>query len=375
MSSRAKSGWIIDSRRIAASVRSLTIAALIVLGAFSGCASPQAKVDLVYFPPPPVTAHAVHLLSFNNLGDLAPAEQSWLSVLRGATGGPFVTTPAGMAYRDDVLYICDIGQNVVHRWNLQDRAGRRLGEGQLVKPVDVAVDEAGVVYVADTGLAEVVAIGSDGKIARRLKPPDREGYRPVAAAVHGQKLCVADIHDHRVDVFATDDGRLLDSFGGAGDAPGEFFYPVDLAFTPDGRLCVLEMMNPRVQVFDIDAGHSLVTTFGKPGDRYGALGKPKRIEVGPDGVVFIADVGFAYIQLFDLQGRLLMLLGSGGEGHAATPMPSGLAIAGSLPEPLAGLVPTDFEASYFLFASNSVGSERVSLYAIGLGRPAATTGQ
>ncbi len=334
-----------------------------------GCAAPSAKVEPVYFPPPPASPHVVHLMSFNSLGDLTPARHSWVEFFRGVAPSPHVRTPAGVAFRDGCLYLCDIGFTVVHRWDLQAGQGAKFGvnsDPALLKPVDVAVDDAGTVYVADTGLAEVIAFDANGAVRRRFKPEDREDYRPVAVAVHGSRLYVADIASttgHRIDVFSTGDGRLRGSFGGIGGESGRFFFPMGLAVARDGRVYVADRMNSRVQVFN--ALHEWVLSFGQPGDRYGDMGKPKRVAVGPDGVVFVADVDFAHVHLFDRQGRLLMLLGGPGEGPGSTPLPSGVAVAPTLPARLAALVPDDFQADYFLFVTNSVGDKRISLYAVG----------
>ena len=65
--------------------------------------------------------------------------------IRGGSISPFVDTPAGVAYKNNRLYICDTGLNGVHVWDLStgqaDRVGTS-GEVILQKPVDVAVDDA-----------------------------------------------------------------------------------------------------------------------------------------------------------------------------------------------------------------------------------------
>ncbi len=341
---------------------------LVSVGA-GGCASSGVKIEPVYFPPPPALPHVVHLTSFNSLNGLVPARHSWVEFFRGAAPSPHVRTPGGLAFSDGCLYLCDTGFGVVHRWDLRTGKAKKFGvhgEPTLVKPVDVALDGAGNVYVADRGLAAVVAFSPDGAFLRRFKAADRKDYRPVAVAVCDSQLYVADIGAHRVDVFSTADGASLGSFGGTGKELGRFFYPMGLAVTGDGHICVADMMNSRVQVFDTE--HNPVLSFGKPGNRYGDMGQPKRLAVGPDGVVFVADVDFAHIHMFDLQGRLLMLFGGTDESPGGTPLPVGITVTRSLPSGLAALVPADFHADYFLFVANSVGTKRISLYAVGTAR-------
>ena len=307
----------------------------------------------------------MHLTSFNSIADLVSPERSWVQFFRGIAPSPHVHTPAGLAFRDDCLYVCDTGFDVVHRWDLRTGKAAKIGrdgEPRLLEPVDVTVDVTGAVYVADTGLGEVIAFQTDGTAIRRFKPAGPEGHQPVAVAVDGERLYVADIRVHQVHVFSTTDGKKLGSFGGIGGQTGRFHYPMGLAVAGDGNLCVADMMNSRVQVFD--TAHNCVLSFGQPGDRYGDMGKPKRLAVGPDGVVFVGDVDFAHIHLFDKQGRLLMLFGGPDDGPGNTPLPAGIAVAPSLPPALTALVPPGFGADYFLFVANKIGPKRLSLYAV-----------
>jgi hypothetical protein len=114
-----------------------------------------------------------------------------------------------------------------------------------------------------------------------------------------------------------------------------------------------------------DASGDQTDGFGQPGDRYGDLGKPKHVALGPDGTILIADAEFAHVHLFDDAGRFLMLLGGPDASIGATPMPLGVAVANTVPDPIARLVPADFRADYFLFVTNTLGAARINLFAIG----------
>ncbi|MFQ5430773.1 MAG: hypothetical protein ACE5E1_10730 [Phycisphaerae bacterium] len=342
-----------------------------------GCATPRPTDRPVYFPPPPAAPHAVWLKSFNGLSELVTPRRTFWDILRGAAAGPTIGRPAGIAYAAGHLYLCDTEHNVVQDWDLSSGTRQWLGrEGETVlqKPVDVAVDAARTVYVADTGRAEVVAFDPRGRPLRRFKPPGREAYRPVALALAGETLCAADIAAHRVDIFSLSTGEHLGEFGHIGTEPGAFYYPMGLAADARGRLYLSDMMNARVQVFGRNRGdhngpaYRVLLSMGKAGDRYGDMGQPRHLAVGPDGVVFIADAGFSRVQLYDSSGRLLMLLGGPDDTPGGTPLPVGVAVAEDLPESIKRSVPADFRADYFLFVSNTVGEMRLSLFAIGTRR-------
>ncbi len=338
----------------------------ILLLGLSGCLGPRPAPQWVYFPPPPDPPRVVHLVSFNSLHQLIPPQESWLNIFRGAAASRRVGTPMGIAWRGETLYICDTNVNYVHAWNLASGSTRRIGaDGELKKPVAVAVDENGTVFVADTIRGEVVAFEPSGSEITRFKPPKTVNYRPVALAVIGGALYVADMANHAVDVYSTETGRRLRSLGGRSSGTGRTYYPSGISVDAAGQTYVAELMSARVQVFD-RSGH-FIRAFGSPGNRYGSLGMPKDIAVGPDGVSFVADAQFQCIHLFDPRGRVLMVIGGPRDEPGGTPLPNGIAIATLLPEKLLDLVPDGFKARYYVWVSNTTGQQRLALFAVGAG--------
>ncbi len=331
----------------------------------SGCASSGPKADLAYYPDGPGTARVVHLKSFNRLSDLVAAKPTLAEFLRGDTISAWVGTPAGIDYRDGHLYICDTELGVVHDWNLATGRATRVGsvgEVHLETPVDVAVGAQGDLFVADTGLNAALRINAAGTTAQAMKLEDPEAFRPSSVAVRGSTLYVANIAAHTVELFDAASGAHLGKVGSPGGDPGQLYFPMGVAV--DGQeLLVSEMIAARVQVFD-DGGNSL-RTFGQPGDRYGDMGKPRHLAVGPDHTAIVADADFARVHLFNAQGQLLLLVGGASGEIGATPMPVGVTVARELPPNITGLVPDGFEADYFFFVSNSVGSRRINLFAVG----------
>lgn len=344
-----------------------SLALLLVLQ--PGCAPPSISAELAYFPSAPAVPRVVHLKSFNRLHELVAHRVTFRESVRGNAISPSVGTPAGLAYAKNTLYICDTTRNVVHGWNLISGIGHMIGadsENPLGEPVAVAIGErSGHVFVADTGRSRIAEFDSVGRFVRGIKPPERDVYRPVSVAVADRKLLVTDIAAHRIDVFDTDSGSWLTSFGGVGTGPGSFYFPMGVCALHNGRLAVSDMMNARVQLFD--ATFRQVLSMGGPGNHLGDFGKPRHIAVGPDGVLFIADAEFMHVHLFTQTGQLLMLVGGAGETPGATPLPVGVVVATDVPANIRQLVPDGFMADYFLFVSNSIGAKRLSLFAVGVG--------
>ncbi|MBN4058945.1 hypothetical protein JYU10_00580 [bacterium AH-315-J04] len=309
----------------------------------------------------------VHLKSFNHIHDLITPQQSWVEKIRGGLASPFASTPSGIAYRNQRLYICDTAQSCVHIWNLATGYASKIGDSGNVTleiPVDVAVDDNNNVYIADSGRGEVIIFNlSKNKVSHRLRPNNNEPMKPVALAVRAGKVYVADIATHRILVYNTTSGNLETSFGRPGRDPGQFYFPMGIEATNNGQLLVSDSMNGQVQRFNKE--FLPLTAIGGLGNRYGDMGRPRHLAIGPDGIIFVADTEFARVHMFNNKGQLLMLLGGPDNKLGNTPMPTGLAIAPDLPPSLLALIPPTFDAKYYLFVSNTLGSHRLSLYAMG----------
>lgn len=299
---------------------------LIVSCASRPASSAQTAAPLVW-PAPPNPARFAFEKSIHGPADLGVKRSAFGRFADWLTGethgsGAFVR-PFGVAV-DEAGSLCvtdtaaksvgcfDARARSWHRWT-------RVEKLDFVAPVSVA-KRGDVLYVADSGLGEVVAFNVDGKLQFRAGPPL---VRPVAVLLSGERLLVADSELHAVCSFNLR-GEYQSQFGRRGTAPGEFNYPTHLATDDTGRIYVTDSMNCRIQVFD--AAGNFQRQIGSIGDSPGHFSRPKGVAVSAAGHIYVADALFDNVQVFNAEGRLLLPLGEAGTGPGQFGLPAGLAI-------------------------------------------------
>lgn len=307
----------------------------------AGCAAPaQQKVERqpIAFPPPPDEPRFFYERSFYSSADVVP-EESGSGLRRLVTGegrrGEGFAKPYAVAVRGGRIYLSDSVERTIKVLDVVNGRFYRIGEegqGQLVKPLGLDVDNAGTLYVADATAKHIMVYDRDGKFLRKIGGKDWfDRLTSVTVDAAGTRLYVVDIGGvnstrHRVRVFDARSGQHLFDFGKRGSGPGEFNLPRDLAIGKDGRLYVVDGGNFRVTVFSHDGKH--LNSWGSVGKQYGQFARPKEIATDQEGRVYVVDTAFGNFQIFDAEGRLLTFIGSRSErdGPAKYMLPSGIAV-------------------------------------------------
>ncbi len=162
------------------------------------------------------------------------------------------------------------------------------------RPMD-AVALGDRLYVADTGNARVVVVSKEPKalIFGGYGTANGRFQRPVAIAVDPDgNVYVVDAGQHRVQKFDAA-GNFLTAWGGFGPHAGLFGHPADVAWH-DGRVYVADADNHRVQVFEPDG--TPIYEWGKhalrPREGAGALHYPNGIAIAPDGATVVVAEAF-----------------------------------------------------------------------------------
>ncbi|HVZ20455.1 MAG TPA: NHL repeat-containing protein, partial [Vicinamibacterales bacterium] len=165
------------------------------------------------------------------------------------------------------------------------------------------------------------------------------------AAGAGGRIAVADTDNSRIEVFDPSSGGTLVAsdgttysaftFGSQGENDSQFFYPLDVAIDPSGRLIVADSGNNQVKVFSSTGSH--LTTLGNldGGLDPGQFGYPWGVASDGAGNVLVADT-------FGQRIQVLTQTSSGYTADSSIQLPTILSPVGVASEPTGGFVATEF---------------------------------
>jgi DNA-binding beta-propeller fold protein YncE len=225
-----------------------------------------------------------------------------------------------------VMYVADSAGAAVHVFNLKTRDYHQfssLGKDlRLQKPIGLAL-LADRVYVVDSGLRQVCVFKKNGTFLfafgrDRFERPAGIACRPAAATVY-----VADAGNHTIHVFSHR-GEFLKQIGTRGIGGGQFNFPTHLHIDRAGRLYVSDTLNYRIQVFGPDDRY--LTVFGQQGDRPGNFAHPCGVATDRFGDIYVTDRQFENVQIFTPDGQILMAFGQEGNGPGQFWLPAGIFI-------------------------------------------------
>jgi streptogramin lyase len=213
------------------------------------------------------------------------------------------------------------------------------GNGEFNYPSDISVDSNGKLYVADLSNHRIQVFKPDGthdfnigKNDNTSGTGDGEFYQPTGIAVDSNgKIYVADKSNNRIQVFNSDGTHDFnigknDNTSGTGD--GEFNQPYGVAVDSNGKIYVTDKGNNRVQVFDTDGTHDF--NIGKndntSGTGDGEFDGPFGIEVDNNGKIYVVEYNNNRVQVFNADGTYFSQFGSGGLDEEEFNNPRGISI-------------------------------------------------
>ncbi len=198
----------------------------------------------------------------------------------------------GFAYMVDTDYRralkLKVGAKMFQEVPAVEYGTRGVANGQFEKPVDIAVDRAGDVYVLDEQRACVQIFANDGTFLASIGMPGTgKGQlgRPVGMGLaHDGTLYVLDVGRKAALVYR--ERRIVSEFAVGGTADPFLDLKVD-AFT--GRVCVLEKQTGQIRSFDREGRPIEPRAFGSVGEWMQQWKKPERLRFDAQGFLYVID--------------------------------------------------------------------------------------
>jgi hypothetical protein len=164
--------------------------------------------------------------------------------------------PVGVAVYQDELYVCDFtGQRVVVMNRKDGQITRTFGgpgmqKGKFIRPLGIAVDSQGFVYVVDVMKCELQKFDREGKVVTSFGTASANVgglIRPKQVAVDREgTIYVVDAAFQNVQLF-DQNGKLLTYFGSAGTHPGAMDMPAGICVSDDDMDLFQGFVHPAFQ--------------------------------------------------------------------------------------------------------------------------------
>ena len=162
--------------------------------------------------------------------------------------------PRGVTIHSNQVYVCDRDNHRIQVFDLDLNFIRSIGShgkgrGEFDRPLDVAFDTAGNMFVVEFGNKRVQVMDSSGQFIR-VFGQEEEGKLsgPTALHIADKYVYVSDWSQHRIVVYQTS-GHFVTSFGRHGDGEGELRFPYCITSCANEFIHVCDEGNNRIQIF------------------------------------------------------------------------------------------------------------------------------
>ena len=336
----------------------------------AGCAtsSKNQGPKYTFFPPAPDAPHLQYLTSFSSEKDLhGSAHDNFMTFLTGqAPTYTAILKPYGGAAVKNSIYVCDTVGGVLRL----DLSARRIftiaprGPAALKLPLNLAVDDNGWLYVADSLREQVVILDTNQNLVATIG--ETGAMEPRDVALTKDRIYVGDRLNHCVHVLDKDTRTNLFDIPRGGEATNgnsRLFQPINLALDAQGALYVGDLGAYRVQVYDADGKY--VRTVGRYGDNYGEFARLKGVAVDRERRLYAVDAAGQLVQIFDDTGRLLMWFGEPGGSNVPLALPAKVIIDYDNLDFFQKYAAPDFKLEHLVIVINQYGPRKVNVFGFG----------
>jgi len=336
-----------------------------ILLVFTDCSRRITKLDksreMIFYPAPPDTARIQFLTGITNSTQITGKQTSFAKFLFGETPAKEIVKPYGIAIHGSKIYICDTGLGLIIIIDLDKNSFDYFipkGLGQLMLPLNCAVDNEGNLYVADGNRKQVVIFDELGNYLDAIGEPDK--FKPTDVYVWDSKIWIANSKENKVIVYNKATREMLYSFPDAKVGDASFLYTPTNIFVTDEAIYVSDIGDSKIKKYTHEG--ELISSIGSYGKNIGQFVRPKGIALDHKSNLYVVDAGFENVQLFDKDGKLLMFFGGSYEGPGDMWLPAKVTIDYDNLKYFQKYVDPKFKLEYLIFVVNQYGPDKIGVY-------------
>lgn len=344
---------------------SLFFCILIIL--LSGCAGAPKEENQgpVFYPSLPNPPRIQFLTTFSTIDDLENRKSKFADFIFGEQSkGSLFKKPYGVATHDGKIYVVDIRGGGYAVLDLKSSSYKFVSggaAGRMNKPINITIDVDGTKYISDTGRGQVLVFDQNDKYVRAYG--NKGQFKPSDVAILLNRLFVADLKHHMIQVVDKNTGKTLSKIGSVGSKEGQLFFPTNLTIGVDNNLYVTDTGNFRVQKFTLDG--KFVQSYGSIGSGLGKFARPKGISIDKEGRMYIVDAAFENVQMLNNDGKLLLFFGQAGNNPGDMNLPADIFIDYNNVEYFQPYAHPDFKLEYIMLVSSQFGVNKINVFGFG----------
>lgn len=200
-------------------------------------------------------------------------------------------------YLDDAVWVSDYDGDRIRKFSYAGPLSATIGVGVLDRPVGLARDTEGRLYVASRGNDSLVVFSPANSYLSSTTGQNQSNlFIPHDVAVPlSDSVYVADSGNSRVEVFSS-----YPAFAYQQTLLASFDFPYGLAVSSDGSLYVSDRFGDTIT--HLSASGEVLAVIGGSGSAQGLFDEPRGIALDLEDRLYVADGGNDRIQIFNRDG-------------------------------------------------------------------------